>query len=597
MNSHVLNAIQASPWAILPGTLQVIGDIAQRHADGIKLTAEEIEARIGQPEQPQASRSGAIAVLPLMGVIAKRMNLMTQVSGGVSTEAFAADFQALLADPDVSAIVLNVDSPGGSVSGIEELSTIIRNARGKKPVVAVANGIMASGAYWIATAADEVVVTPSGEVGSIGVFAIHSEESVADEKAGLKSTIISAGKYKTVTNQLEPLGDEGRSVIQKGVDDFYDLFVSAVAKNRSKPDARVRKNDVRNGFGEGRLVTAKESVLMNMADRVGTLDETIARLQRQSTARAAAARGTGTVREALAIQERLEGLRPVTEIIVPPEADTEEAPEAIKEIPAGGGVAQVTTIDPECEISLTVTGPTEGTNWLVVGDSVIVAINNTGGPVTISSPQELGKFIREHPVPGSPFDLERLRNMSGEELIGNEPPPRWFQMPPGAVVACSSMKGFAEHIAAVVDEAANEAEEARTEITAGNADVTITSPTGMSNLPAVGEAVTIAINDTGGPVTISSPEELAEFILEHPAPSSPFGLRGMSAEQLIGSGSTRAEYDKFFADVVAEAGGEPGDSVFEIASRAQIECLAIPWLAQRIAAIAEETVEEAEAKE
>jgi len=118
-----------------------------------------------------------------------------------------------------------------------------------------------------------LIVTPSGEVGSIGVVAAHMDISKMAESAGLKVTLVSAGKYKTEGNQFEPLSDEARAALQVRVDDYYAMFVKAVARNRG-----VSPADVRNGFGEGRVVGAKQAVALGMADRVATLDETLARL-------------------------------------------------------------------------------------------------------------------------------------------------------------------------------------------------------------------------------------------------------------------------------------------------------------------------------
>jgi capsid assembly protease len=275
--SYVLN----TPWAITSERLLLIMDLMAFYSAGQKFTAEEIEQRVGAAQRPTARTAGAIAVLPLFGIIAQRANIMTQTSGGTSTEMFGRQFQAAMADPQIGAVIIDVDSPGGTVNGVDELSSLIYSARGEKPVVAVANSLAASAAYWIATAADELVVTPTGEVGSIGVLAAHEDDSEMFEKAGVKTTLISAGKYKTEGNPYEPLSDEARAHLQERVDDYYGLFVGAVARNRG-----VGVQAVREGFGEGRAVGAKQAKALGMVDRIGTLDDTIARLQRRSQSRA-----------------------------------------------------------------------------------------------------------------------------------------------------------------------------------------------------------------------------------------------------------------------------------------------------------------------
>jgi signal peptide peptidase SppA len=140
-------------------------------------------------------------------------------------------------------------------------------ARQSKPITAVVNHLAASAAYWLASAATEIVVSPSGEVGSIGVFAAHDDVSAAMAREGVARTLISAGKYKTEGHPFGPLTEEARLNIQKRVDEYYAMFVRDVARFRDKPI-----NAIYNGFGEGRVVGATEAVRLGMADSVGTLE-------------------------------------------------------------------------------------------------------------------------------------------------------------------------------------------------------------------------------------------------------------------------------------------------------------------------------------
>lgn len=271
--SLILQAFVETPWAILPHKLAVLEEIIERHLLGETLDAEEVQARIGASRPPAERRVQSVAVLPLFGTIFPRANMMTEVSGATSAEMFGKQFAALVNDPAVSAIVLDVNSPGGQVNGVDEVSSQIRAARGIKPIVAVANYTMASAAYWIGSAADEIVVAPSAEVGSIGVFAVHKDMSAALMAEGVKVSLISQGRYKTEANPYEPLTEEARAAIRDSVKQYYDSFVAAVAKNRG-----VDVEQVRNGFGEGRMVGARRALELGMADRIGTLDETIDRL-------------------------------------------------------------------------------------------------------------------------------------------------------------------------------------------------------------------------------------------------------------------------------------------------------------------------------
>ena len=268
-NTAVIRAVFDSPWAIIPEKLTAICEVVTKHADGLQAAREYIAAA----RSPVKRQNGSIAVIPIYGTIAQRMNLMSAFSGGTSTEKLAKSFREAMAYESVGSIVLDIDSPGGSVYGVDELAAEIRAARGRKPIVAVANSLAASAAYYIASQADEIVVTPSGEIGSIGVYAVHADESQAWEEAGVRWSFISAGKFKTEGNHLEPLGDDARAHMQSRVNDYYDAFIDAVAQGRG-----VKASAVRKGFGEGRVVGAKQAVALGMADRVATLDETITRL-------------------------------------------------------------------------------------------------------------------------------------------------------------------------------------------------------------------------------------------------------------------------------------------------------------------------------
>src|SRR3990167_10678641 len=247
---QVLQAVYGQPWAIRPEMVAIICELVRFRAGGGGLTADEIRQRIqSERPRPAAPKGGAIAVMPLYGPIFPRANMMQEVSGGTSAEMFGKMFQAAVADPNISAIVLDVDSPGGNVKGIPELWQTIMDARGQKPVVASVNSMAASAAYWIASAADEVAVTPSGEVGSIGVYAAHEDISAAQAKEGVKITLISAGKRKVQGNPFEPLSDEARQDIQGQIDVVYEMFLGAVAQGRG-----VSASKVRNGYGEGGMV-------------------------------------------------------------------------------------------------------------------------------------------------------------------------------------------------------------------------------------------------------------------------------------------------------------------------------------------------------
>lgn len=272
---QITKLVRDSAWAILPAAFATICDIVDRRRGGERLTDEEIRQRVGAAadRQLRTRRSGTVAVVPIAGPIVPKANLFADVSGGTSIQGLQEQLREAVGDDAVSAIVLDVDSPGGTTDLLPEMAAELRAIRGRKPIVAVANTVAASAAYWLAAQADEIVVTPSGEVGSIGVFAAHDDMSEMAAKAGVKRTFISAGRYKVEGNQYEPLGDDARDHLQTVVDEFYGMFVADVAAGR-----RVSTDMVLKDFGEGRMVTAHKAVAAGMADRVDTLEATVARL-------------------------------------------------------------------------------------------------------------------------------------------------------------------------------------------------------------------------------------------------------------------------------------------------------------------------------
>jgi capsid assembly protease len=272
--SHIARVVYGQPWAILPEKLEEIAAILEFHAAGGRYSAEEIQARTGGPRKPaSAAVVGAVAVIPVYGVIQQRATLMSDTSGGTSCADIAGMLKQAMADPSVGSILLDISSPGGSVAGVPELHQQILDARATKPVVALANAQAASAAYWLASAAGEIVVTPSGEVGAIGVYTTHMDKSAALKTAGVQPTIISAGKYKVEGNPFGPLTDEARAAMQEAVDSYYGMFCAAVAAGRGTTPSAVR-----GGMGQGRMVGAKAAVAAGMADRVGTFDQTVARM-------------------------------------------------------------------------------------------------------------------------------------------------------------------------------------------------------------------------------------------------------------------------------------------------------------------------------
>lgn len=282
--TRVQRLIREQPWAMLEPAFEAMAEVVDRWAAGVTLSAEDIEAIVAARRLPPSSAApGAVAVIPVQGVISHRMNMLSDISGGTSTERLGAAIRAALEDARVSSILLDVDSPGGSVHGVEELADEIFAARGRKPIVAAVNATAASAAYWLASQADELVVTPSGEVGSIGVFTFHDNLSAMAEKVGVQRTYIHAGRYKVEGHPFAPLSDEAHAYLQARVDEVHGVFVKHVARGRKASQARVRDE-----FGQGRMVAASEAVALGMADREETLQQAIQRLSGRASKAAGA---------------------------------------------------------------------------------------------------------------------------------------------------------------------------------------------------------------------------------------------------------------------------------------------------------------------
>ncbi len=265
IDAHAVE-IASTPWALMPECIPaMLGRIALSGA-----VAKPVLTR-GQ----SGNQSGAIAVLSLSGVISQHPDWFADTS----VDAFAADLLAAVADPGVAAILVSIDSPGGSVYGVQELAGMMLAAREQKPVVALANSLAASAAYWIGCSASEFYCTPSGEVGSIGVWQAHMDISGALDQAGIKTTLISAGKYKTEGNPYQALSEEAQGFMQSRVDDYYDTFVSAVAAARG-----VDPDTVRNGMGQGRVLGAQDAKKANMIDGIATFPQLVQTLQRKLAA-------------------------------------------------------------------------------------------------------------------------------------------------------------------------------------------------------------------------------------------------------------------------------------------------------------------------
>jgi signal peptide peptidase SppA len=267
--TRVLAAFLDGPWCVHQAVFDAICEVVERRVqNGVMLALEQQQpAAFGGGED--RARGGSVAVIQVHGVMSHRIGSVNNASTrGVSTEAIGHSIRAAAADPQIRSIILDIDSPGGRAAGTPELAALVRDVSRKKRVVAAVSPMAASAAYWLASQASEIVVTPSGSVGSIGVLAMHVDETEKDRRAGVSKTIVSAGPYKA--EGYGPLTDEALAHVQESVNDIYRQFVADVAIGRGIDVSLVERE-----FGQGRMVTAQRALRVGMVDRIASLDEVI----------------------------------------------------------------------------------------------------------------------------------------------------------------------------------------------------------------------------------------------------------------------------------------------------------------------------------
>jgi signal peptide peptidase SppA len=249
------------PWALSRSALRSL------MAGCAQLDFESVAARMGQPLQEArgVTNHHGTAVINIRGPLFRYSSIWSWLLGGTSVEETAVNLHAALDDPAVNRIVLAINSPGGQVDGINELANMIRAGNQVRPITAYVDGLAASGAYWLASAAGRIVADETAQLGSIGVVATVIDDRAADEKQGVK-------RYEIVSSQsplkrTDPGTDEGRAQLQQMVDAMAAVFISKVSKFRGTSDSKVATD-----FGRGAVVGAREAISVGMADSLGSLE-------------------------------------------------------------------------------------------------------------------------------------------------------------------------------------------------------------------------------------------------------------------------------------------------------------------------------------
>lgn len=275
---HIATRVFDTPLLIaqakLDAVLSVLGPKLGFEVEGAKILFDDDDDGLEQETCLYSVQDG-VACIPIHGTLVHRSSWLDAMSGLVSYQQISEALAAALADRAVTAIVLDIDSSGGEVSGCFDCGDEIFAARGVKPIIAVANEFAMSGAYLLASAADELIVAQTALTGSVGVVWTHVDRSEARKLMGLAVTHLYAGKHKVDGTPEKPLTGQAKASIQGDIDQIYELFVSAVSRNRGLDADAVRAT-------EAEIYRGESGVEIGFADRVGTLKETLQQLAETS---------------------------------------------------------------------------------------------------------------------------------------------------------------------------------------------------------------------------------------------------------------------------------------------------------------------------
>ena len=259
---HLASRLYGTPLLIARPKLDVILSVL---GSRIGLPDLDMAMPLPMPRQNATSGQAGIVVIPVVGTLVRRSMGIEAASGLMSYGEIEARLDAALADPQVAGILLDLDSPGGEASGVFELAERIRAASTIKPIWAHANDAAYSAAFAIAAACQRLTLSQTAGVGSIGVIALHVDQSVKDAKDGLNYTAVFAGSHKNDFSPHEPLTPQATTALQTEVDRLYDIFVNQVGQMRGiDPDA-VRATEAGLFYGE-------QAVAAGLADAVMPFD-------------------------------------------------------------------------------------------------------------------------------------------------------------------------------------------------------------------------------------------------------------------------------------------------------------------------------------
>ena len=266
--SHLSSLVFNKPLMVTQDYAETIAVVL---SDRLNLDVEGLQIKSDAKDQRVATTNKGVAVIPIVGSMSHRSTGIEAMSGMTSYTTLQKQFEAAFNDPKVGSILMDIDSPGGSVAGAFDFRDYLMSKKGTKPVYALARDAMCSAAYLIGSTADKVYATQTARVGSIGVVAMHTDASGKMEKEGLKPTFISAGKFKTAGNPYEKLEGEKLKYLQDSVDESYDMFINAVADARGIDKKAIRDT-------EARVYGGKKAVEIGLADGIRTYESVLAEM-------------------------------------------------------------------------------------------------------------------------------------------------------------------------------------------------------------------------------------------------------------------------------------------------------------------------------
>lgn len=266
--SHLSSLVFNKPLMVTQDYAETIAVVL---SDRLNLDVEGLQIKSDAKDQRVATTNKGVAVIPIVGSMSHRSTGIEAMSGMTSYSTLQKQFEDAFNDPNVGSILMDIDSPGGSVAGAFDFRDYLMSKKGTKPVYALARDAMCSAAYLIGSTADKVYATQTARVGSIGVVAMHTDASGKMEKEGLKPTFISAGKFKTAGNPYEKLEGEKLKYLQDSVDESYDMFINAVADARGIDKKAIRDT-------EARVYGGKKAVEIGLADGIRTYESVIAEM-------------------------------------------------------------------------------------------------------------------------------------------------------------------------------------------------------------------------------------------------------------------------------------------------------------------------------